>query len=71
MVIDEEGLSPGKKKVHFVGESKENRRPDSHRSLTSQELILRRLQVANLRTQALNEVEKTCQIRSRQILGIR
>ncbi|XP_035534870.1 serine/threonine-protein kinase Nek2 [Morone saxatilis] len=69
--IDEENLSPGKKKVHFAGESKENRRPDGRQSESPQELILRRLQVANQRAQVLNEVEKTCQFRSRQILGIR
>ncbi|KAM6992226.1 serine/threonine-protein kinase Nek2 [Tautogolabrus adspersus] len=69
--LDVEEFSPSKRKVHFAGETKENQRPDGHHSVASQELILRRLQVANLRPQALNDVEKTCQFKSRQILGIR
>lgn len=71
LVIDEENLSPSKKKVHFAGVSKENQRPDGRRSVASQEQILMRLQAASRRAQTLQEVEKTCQYKSRQILGIR
>ncbi|XP_029352463.1 serine/threonine-protein kinase Nek2 [Echeneis naucrates] len=63
--------SPGKKKVHFANESKENQQPNRYQSVTAQELLLRRLQVANFHAQTLNKVENTCQFKSRQILGIR
>nr|XP_046149152.1 serine/threonine-protein kinase Nek2 [Oncorhynchus gorbuscha] len=67
----EENVSPGKK-VHFAGESKENQRPDQKQSVKSQELGLKkRLQAANMRAQALGEVERLYQLKSWQILGIR
>ncbi|KAF7666043.1 hypothetical protein LDENG_00119940 [Lucifuga dentata] len=69
--IDVENISPGKKKVHFAGESKENQQPDGGYTTTSPELILRRLQAAKLRAHTLGQVEKACQLKSRQILGIR
>ncbi|KAL0965033.1 hypothetical protein UPYG_G00275900 [Umbra pygmaea] len=66
----EENISPGKKKVHFAGESKENQRPKQ--CVKSQELVLKtRLQAANQRALALGEVERTYQLKSRQILGFR
>lgn len=49
--------SPGKKKVHFSSESKENVRP---------ELVLKRLQLQNL-----GDGERAPQTRSRHVLGLR
>uniref|UniRef100_A0A672H7P8 Serine/threonine-protein kinase Nek2 n=1 Tax=Salarias fasciatus TaxID=181472 RepID=A0A672H7P8_SALFA len=68
---DVENVSPGKKKVHFAGESGEGHQPHGRPSLASQELVLRRLQAANLRAQLLSEVEDICQYRSKPFLGIR
>ncbi|XP_029534719.2 LOW QUALITY PROTEIN: serine/threonine-protein kinase Nek2-like [Oncorhynchus nerka] len=71
MDVGEENV-PLEKKVSFARDSKENQRPDQKQSEKSQELVLkRRLQTANLRTQALEEVERKYQLKSRQILGIR
>ncbi|XP_029902403.1 serine/threonine-protein kinase Nek2 [Myripristis murdjan] len=69
--IDVDNLSPGKKKVHFAGESKENHRPDHQQCLKTQDVILKRLQAAHLRARTLGQLERTYHLKSRQILGIR
>ena len=67
----EENVSPGKK-VHFAGDGKENQQAGCPQTLKTQELLLhKRLQTANLRAQALGEVERNYHRKSRQILGIR
>uniref|UniRef100_A0A8D0IF58 Serine/threonine-protein kinase Nek2 n=1 Tax=Sus scrofa TaxID=9823 RepID=A0A8D0IF58_PIG len=65
-----------KKKVHFSGESKENvarsETPESQLSSKSKcKDLKRRLHAAQLRAQALADIEKTYQLKSRQILGMR
>uniref|UniRef100_A0AAA9T2K0 Serine/threonine-protein kinase Nek2 n=2 Tax=Bos TaxID=9903 RepID=A0AAA9T2K0_BOVIN len=65
-----------KKKVHFSGESKENviRGENSESQLTSKSKckdLKKRLHAAQLRAQALSDIEKTYQLKSRQILGMR
>ncbi|KAM4600540.1 serine/threonine-protein kinase Nek2 [Polymixia lowei] len=68
----EENLSPGKKKVHFAGDSKENHRPDGQQTRNTQDpSLMQRLLAANLRAKTLDEVQKTYQFKSRQLLGIR
>lgn len=65
-----------KKKVHFSGESKENvmRGENSESQLTSKSKckdLKKRLHAAQLRAQALSDIEKTYQLKSKQILGMR
>ncbi|XP_036298542.1 serine/threonine-protein kinase Nek2 [Pipistrellus kuhlii] len=65
-----------KKKVHFGGESKENvlRSENSESQLSSKTKckdLKRRLHAAQLRAQALADIEQVYQLKSRQILGMR
>lgn len=65
-----------KKRVHFGGESKENitRSENAESHLTSKSKckdLKKRLHAAQLRAQALADIEKNYQLKSRQILGMR
>lgn len=62
-----------KKKVHFSGDGKENAgRADGAESSRSRcRDLKKRLHAAQLRAQALSDLERNYQLRSRQILGMR
>uniref|UniRef100_A0ABI7W7A2 non-specific serine/threonine protein kinase n=1 Tax=Felis catus TaxID=9685 RepID=A0ABI7W7A2_FELCA len=64
------------KKVHFSGESKENvKRSENSESLLPSKSkckdLKKRIHAAQLRAQALSDIEKNYQLKSRQILGMR
>ncbi|XP_006002476.1 serine/threonine-protein kinase Nek2 [Latimeria chalumnae] len=66
--------SPGKKKVHFASESKENCLEEREKEALTKEKcqeLKKRLQAANQRAKALCEIEKNYQLKSRLILGMR
>lgn len=64
-----------RKKVHFRGESKENatRSENSESQLAKSKCkdLKKRLHAAQLRAQALSDIEKNYQLKSKQILGMR
>ncbi|XP_073708829.1 serine/threonine-protein kinase Nek2 [Garra rufa] len=69
---NEENISPGKKRVHFAGDGKENGKPERRLITKPQEhCIVKRHQWANMRIQALGEEEKICSPKPREMQGIR
>ncbi len=69
---NEENISPGKKRVHFAGDGKENSRPESRLITKPQEhCLVKRHQWANMRIQALGEEEKLYSPKPREMQGIR
>ncbi|XP_016373132.1 serine/threonine-protein kinase Nek2-like [Sinocyclocheilus rhinocerous] len=69
---NEENISPGKKRVHFAGDGKENGRPESRLIAKPQEhCLVKRYQWANMRIQTLGEEEKMYSSKPREMQGIR
>lgn len=63
---ESENTSPGKKKVHFAGDSKENIWPEQRVGIRAQERVLiKKLQAVNI------EVEKEYPLKCRPLQGIR
>ncbi|XP_065124837.1 serine/threonine-protein kinase Nek2 [Paramisgurnus dabryanus] len=65
---NEENISPGKKRVHFAGDGKENSKPE--RTAKSQEECYAN-QLANKRIQAFGEEEQLYPTKPREMQGIR
>ncbi|XP_030637410.1 serine/threonine-protein kinase Nek2 [Chanos chanos] len=64
--------SPGPKVVRFVGEHKENQRPERAQCVRTQEVeLMKRLRAATRRVQALSEVDTNHQLKCRQLHAIR
>jgi len=69
---NEENVSPGKKRVHFAGDGKENSRPESKLiTKPNEHCLVKRHQWANMRIQALGEEEKMYLPKPKEMLGIR
>uniref|UniRef100_A0A671QKG3 non-specific serine/threonine protein kinase n=1 Tax=Sinocyclocheilus anshuiensis TaxID=1608454 RepID=A0A671QKG3_9TELE len=69
---NEENISPGKKRVHFAGDGKENSRPESRLITKPQEhRLVKRHQWANMYIPALGEEEKIYSPKPREMQGIR
>ncbi|XP_076873773.1 serine/threonine-protein kinase Nek2 [Brachyhypopomus gauderio] len=69
---EHESPSPGKRKVHFAGDIKENVRPEWRAGAKSQEhVLLKMLHADDVRFSALGQAERSNLLRSRHMQGIR